>query len=77
MLLSFPSFGPINRWQHSCFSVVVERSPFIFIFHVLKSAACEHVYVCVCVRVLMQVCLCVLRNDSTKKVHSVSNEQLL
>lgn len=54
MLLSFPSFGPINHWQHSCFSVVVERSPFIFIFHVLKSA----LSVCVCV-VSVWVCVCV------------------
>lgn len=42
MLLSFPSFGPINCWQNSCFSDV-ERIPFIFMWHVLKPVLCLHV----------------------------------
>lgn len=45
MLLSFQSFGPISRWQRSCFSVVFERGPFIFIFRVCES-------VCVLLRCL-------------------------
>lgn len=47
LLLSFPSFGPINCWQHSCFSVVAERHPFHI--HIPCSEVCA--WVCACVHV--------------------------